>query len=527
MSEEQQQQEKKYPAPISAKFAGGALVTAIPVLAHFGPTGLLLSGIAGLIAYRHGPEIYDMARDTLPFLPSLEGRKKEVGTSDERTMWSRLLGYHPDQDDQAQDEQAPANEADFVIEDRSTEVPGVPRYTVEEIVSHIPYNSYNIYIGRSLTKPSNPALSMNFFRRHLKVIGASQKGKSSMAAALLSIMIRTHDAAHVLVALLDKEDRTGRLFANDPHIVRVRVEGREVSLHARKSEQVCEQLELLVQILEYRASMPVQELRKQPLIVIYLEEFLMLKKELKARAAKCKDARAKEQATADYERFVYCVNAIAGLGLKLNMQFLICAQVDYRDDDLYEAFANITAGFCFCVKATAAASAGFLQTELLNQNAKNNKAGQCVAETPDGHDLILAPEYPLEQRLLDLEAKQRSPYSPSPETSLLELRDATGNMGKGNAGNVGEPLYKPVGTYGNGREDSRVAGNIPHVGGNEEPDYTQAEETQVLLAYAELLREGKPVTRSAIHEHLKWGNRQFSRVVKPVCDKHHIAEREG
>jgi hypothetical protein len=60
--------------------------------------------------------------------------------------------------------------------------------------------------------------------------------------------------------------------------------------------------------------------------------------------------------------------------------------------------------------------------------------------------------------------------------------------------------------------------------GNDAPSYNQSEETQVLLAYAELLREGKSVTRSAIHEHLGWGNRQFSRVVKPVCDKHHIAE---
>src|SRR6266516_5662028 len=99
MSEEQQQvSDKKYPAPVSAKFAGGTLITALPVLAHFGPTGLLLRGIASLVAYRHGPEIYDMARDTLPFLPSLEGRREpRARTPGERTMWNRLLGYHPEQ----------------------------------------------------------------------------------------------------------------------------------------------------------------------------------------------------------------------------------------------------------------------------------------------------------------------------------------------------------------------------------------------------------------------------------------------
>src|SRR6266487_6839496 len=534
MSEEQQT--KKYPAPVAAKFAGSTFLATLPFGAHFGATGLLLSGISALVAYRHGPEIYDMARDTLSFLPSLEGRKAEpgqAGTPQGRSLWDRAFGIHPDQDsqvqeDEPQDEQAPANDADFVrVDQQSTDVPGIPRFTVEQICSHITPNSYKIYIGRSLTLPKYPALSINFFRRHLKVIGASQKGKSSMAAALLEIMLRTHDTKHLLVAILDKEDRTGKLFTNDPHIIRVRFDdGRIEQLHARSNEQVLAHLELLIQILDQRAAMSVTQVRQQPLIVIYLEEFLMLKKELKARASGLR-GEAKEQANADYERLIYCVNKIAGLGLKLNMQFLICAQVDYRDDDLYEAFANITAGFCFCVKATAAASAGFLQAELLNQNAKSNKVGQCVAETPDGFDLILAPEYDLEAKLAALEnAIPAFPHSPT--NAPTELGNAAGNTGNGKSGNAREPLYKPVGTYGNARESSRDAGNIPTDMGNEEPDYTQDEETQVLLAYAELLRQGKPVTRSAIRDYLGWtSNRQFSRVVKPVCDKHHIAEREG
>src|SRR6266516_5246842 len=353
MSEEQQiQQEKKYPAPLSAKFAGGALVTAVPILAHFGPTGLLLSGVASLIAYRHGPEMYAMARDTLPVLPSLEGRgEPRARTSDERTMWDRLIGYRPDDqneqvgsESQESEQEAPANEADFVIEDRSTEVPGVPRYTVEEIVSHIPYNSYKIYIGRSLTKPSNPALSMNFFRRHLKVIGASQKGKSSMAAALLEIMLRTHDEKHLLVAILDKENRTGKLFENDPHIARVQFpDGQQTLLHARSQKEVVEHLLLLVEILKYRYTLSLTDLARHPLILIYLEEFLALKDFFKRRISKARGA-AKEQAIEDYDQLVYCIKEIARMGLKVKMQFLMCAQVDYRDDDLYEALANVTAG---------------------------------------------------------------------------------------------------------------------------------------------------------------------------------------
>jgi hypothetical protein len=56
--------------------------------------------------------------------------------------------------------------------------------------------------------------------------------------------------------------------------------GKETVLHARSKEQVLEHLELLVEILDYRATMTVAQVRAQPLIVIYLEEFLLLKKEL-------------------------------------------------------------------------------------------------------------------------------------------------------------------------------------------------------------------------------------------------------
>ncbi len=143
---EEQQQEKKYPAPVSAKFAGGALVAAIPMLAHFGPTGLLLSGVAGLIAYRHGPEMYDMARDTLPFLPSLEGRR-EPRTPGERTMWNRLLGIHPDQDGQAQEDE---QEGDYWTYEGDEEPgPDTSLFTFSQLLaSGFRPSLHKIFLGR-------------------------------------------------------------------------------------------------------------------------------------------------------------------------------------------------------------------------------------------------------------------------------------------------------------------------------------------------------------------------------------------
>jgi hypothetical protein len=429
MSQQMEAEEKKQhsmPTPTAIKYAaGGTMLATLPfdVLAHFGPTGILVGGMLSYVVYKHGQEAYDMARDTFPFLPALRAASHErgdvkvtdlpapAGTPGKRSLTDRMFGVHPEQAEQGSanvDGQETAQQKDatgFVTVDRSSEVPGVPRYTVEEIAEHIQPNSYKLYVGRSLTLPEHPALHMSFWRRHLKVIGASQKGKSSMAAALLDIILRTHDAKHVLVALLDMENRTSKLFENDPHIARVRFpDGKETLLHARSKDEVLAHLELLVQILDYRATLTVAQVSEQPLMVIYLEEFLLLKKELKQRASRL-TGEAKEQAQADYERFILCVNLLAGRGLKYGFQFLICAQVDYRDDDLYEAFANITAGFCFCVRATAAGSAGFMQTELLNRNAKDNKVGQCVVETPDGHDLILAPEYDLEAKLTAYEAQ--------------------------------------------------------------------------------------------------------------------------
>ncbi len=42
-------------------------------------------------------------------------------------------------------------------------------------------------------------------KHHLKLIGASQRGKPSKAAALPEAIPLTHDTDHVLIALLDLE----------------------------------------------------------------------------------------------------------------------------------------------------------------------------------------------------------------------------------------------------------------------------------------------------------------------------------
>ena len=150
------------------------------------------------------------------------------------------MGQFPEgyfDDDQAQEtasDEQEATEVDslFVQETLSSVVAGIERITIDQMVRHTTRNSYEVYIGRSLTRPGNKAVKINFYKRHIKLIGASQHGKSSMAASLLEAIIRTHDNEHVLLALLDLENKTSRLFADAPHIAELFV-GNKLDLHAR------------------------------------------------------------------------------------------------------------------------------------------------------------------------------------------------------------------------------------------------------------------------------------------------------
>ncbi len=101
MSEEvKKYEEKKYPVQQSAICASSAaIVTGITdVLAHLGPTGLLVSGIASYIAWRHGPELYEQVRVLIP-TPAQAGQSEPVEQHPQRRSWlDRALGRHNETD---------------------------------------------------------------------------------------------------------------------------------------------------------------------------------------------------------------------------------------------------------------------------------------------------------------------------------------------------------------------------------------------------------------------------------------------
>ena len=297
---------------------------------------------------------------------------------------------------------------------------GIARLMPNDIIRNTEPDSYKICIGRSLTKKGNPPVWINFYGQHLKLIGASQYGKSSMAACILYLITRTHRPSNVLIALLDMEHKTSKLFVDCQHIAEVNIDGKWIRLHAKTREQVLEHLNYIVTIMDERYTLSEEEIEEEPILLVYLEEFLALKDYFK-RLVDSTSGEAKEQAKKEYSQLVFSVSEIARRGLKAKVQLLLCAQVDYRDDDFQEALINVTGGMSFCVRVSAAQAAGFVRTELLKKNVEDDKKGQAVCETPDCKDLILAPEYDLKRKLLALSKAQRAqnPRVPRQRSSLL------------------------------------------------------------------------------------------------------------
>src|SRR5690348_12879269 len=101
MSEEQlnEQLEDKKPVPLSQSLGFGAgtflTVGAIDLLAHLGPTGLVVGGIAAYVAAKHGPELASQVREAFPSLPSGQPGEDRLRRNGGRSLIDRALGRFP------------------------------------------------------------------------------------------------------------------------------------------------------------------------------------------------------------------------------------------------------------------------------------------------------------------------------------------------------------------------------------------------------------------------------------------------
>ena len=93
-------EEKTSPMKQSAAFAGSTLVTMglVDLVAHLGPTGFLVGGLASYVAWKHGPEIYEYVREKLPSPASPEPTDpgEQPPRKRGRSLMDRALGRFPD-----------------------------------------------------------------------------------------------------------------------------------------------------------------------------------------------------------------------------------------------------------------------------------------------------------------------------------------------------------------------------------------------------------------------------------------------
>src|SRR5437764_2327061 len=93
----------------SLGFGAGTFLAAgmVDLLAHLGPTGLVVGGIAAYVASRHGPQLYEQVREVLPSPPAREAsrppryvRGARGERASKRSVLDRALGRFPDEDEE-------------------------------------------------------------------------------------------------------------------------------------------------------------------------------------------------------------------------------------------------------------------------------------------------------------------------------------------------------------------------------------------------------------------------------------------
>ena len=107
-----EQTEQRTPLSQTLGFGAGTFLAAgmVDLLAHLGPTGLVVGGIAAYVASRHGPQLYEQVREALPSPPAREASRQPVARSPRRqqqygqperrgrSVLDRALGRFPEED---------------------------------------------------------------------------------------------------------------------------------------------------------------------------------------------------------------------------------------------------------------------------------------------------------------------------------------------------------------------------------------------------------------------------------------------
>ena len=289
--------------------------------------------------------------------------------------------------------------------------PNVAQPTQEYAVSQLRENGLQVCFGVSTTT-QQPFVINLLDGVHYRLLGASGMGKSCLAGSVLDQITTTNDEHHLQIALLDSEHKTSRLFEHLPHVAELHVGRKRVECVATSPEEVAEHMGYLKLELDRRKELSELALQKERFMLIYIEEFLSLKREMP------RDLRM---------QFLRDFSILALRGRKYKLYLLACAQVDYASkaggeeaEILREAQNQFSVNASFAVRPKAAQAAGFTNYELIEQNFNLKRVGQLVLETTGVSDMMLAPRFDVAQKLIALE---RSQVGANPRTTTV-LGDA-------------------------------------------------------------------------------------------------------
>src|SRR5260221_14762999 len=105
-NEEQPQEQPPTKLSHSLGYGAGTFLVAgmVELLAHLGPTGLDVGGIIAYAAAKHGPELVEQVRETLPSPASPQPSRPTRNTpskprGSKRTLLDRALGRFPAEED--------------------------------------------------------------------------------------------------------------------------------------------------------------------------------------------------------------------------------------------------------------------------------------------------------------------------------------------------------------------------------------------------------------------------------------------
>ncbi len=233
--------------------------------------------------------------------------------------------------------------------------------TLETIIEELRPNSLEFAFGMDpltgqLVKTTLPKSV------HIQLLGASGQGKSRQATSILTQLCATNDPQHLGLALIDCEGETTDPFQHLPHVQHLALDPREAA----------RTFKALVNELERRDISRVV----WPVLFIFVEEFLNLRRTMPA------DYR--DQALEDY-------TTLALRGRKRGMFLFSIGQTAYTEKAIRDAQNQFLSSMAFACKPTAARSAGFTNTELLNKLYSERRPGQFLLERPAGDSILLAP----------------------------------------------------------------------------------------------------------------------------------------